>query len=51
MHRRRTRNRGLQEESRRHKQGARKLSHLGTGVGRETYWLSSLRRSSLATDV
>jgi hypothetical protein len=29
----------------------KKLSHAATGVGRARYWLSSLRRSSLATKV
>jgi len=31
--------------------GGRRLSHGATGLGREIYWLSSLRRSSLATNV
>jgi hypothetical protein len=29
----------------------RRLSHVGTALGRERYWSSSLRRSSLATNV
>ena len=48
---------GLEEEARRLWRrerigtGGRKLSHVATGLGRETYWLSSSRRSSLATNV